>query len=334
MNSLTFVESETKHIELPYDEAAWFPRDEAFDRITRTVARALGRATSLICIVDEATMRLRAADGPNADLATMAMPLCTGALLQGKALLVPDMKVDPRFWDNPLVTCAPYLRSYVGVPLKVSEGLGAGALCVMDARPGAFRAPDVAVLEDMARQVEAELRVHALCASQQRLLARLQRLEGRARVDAVTGCWNVRAFRDQIALSLREAQHNGTTLGLCYARLHKRGGEGAAPGTGAPSGMLRRLLGHALRARLPKQGAIASLGGADFCALVPGYNAMEVEERLAQFTFPHLKLDVPGVRFEMDVHMDFGLSLLHEMPTNCSATDLWASALANLDAGH
>ena len=43
--------------------------------------------------------------------------------------------LDERFRDNPLVTGAPHVRSYAGVPLHGTDRLPLGTLCVIDHRP-------------------------------------------------------------------------------------------------------------------------------------------------------------------------------------------------------
>ncbi|MGE0498538.1 MAG: GAF domain-containing protein [Ramlibacter sp.] len=331
MPSIQMVERDVQHIELPLgDRSVWFPRDERFDRIARTALRLTDRGESLVCIVDEGAQWLLSAQGLDAGEAGLGVSMCNRAVLQGKVLMVPDMRSDPRFWDNPLVTGKPFLRSYAGVPLSLERGVQSGAICLMDPDVGAFRYQDIEVLQDMARMAEAELRVTALAKANKRMQECLGRLEPHTRLDPATGCWNVRAFRDLVGKAVRAAAGDLSTLGLCYVRVRNFDASPAGDRPARPD-VIRRLLGQVLGSRLPAQGALASLGGADFCALVPGATPLEVEERLAAFTYPQLALTAPGLRVDLDLRLGFGLALLHEMPPGASATEIWATALANLE---
>ena len=45
------------------------------------------------------------------------------------AVIVPDTYYDARFVTHPLITGAPFIRFYVGVPLKTRDGIILGTLC-------------------------------------------------------------------------------------------------------------------------------------------------------------------------------------------------------------
>ena len=81
---------------------------------------------------------------------------------------------------------------------------------------------------------------------------------------------------------------------------------------------------------------VASVQGYEFdSALVANVLALdsaEVEERLAEFTFPKARLDTPGLQLELELELAFGLAFLHEATSASPATELWATALARLEA--
>ena len=66
---------------------------------------------------------------------------CAHAIAGADMLVVLDATLDPRFADNPLVTGAPFIRFYAGLPLLTPSGHAIGTLCLADARPHRDFAP-------------------------------------------------------------------------------------------------------------------------------------------------------------------------------------------------
>ena len=83
--------------------------------------------------------------------------VCAHALQQGATLNIPDLTMDARTRDNPLVTGEPYIRFYAGAPLVTPEGYPLGALCVTDTIPREITPTQTAALEALARTVSAHL---------------------------------------------------------------------------------------------------------------------------------------------------------------------------------
>ncbi|UJX44095.1 histidine kinase dimerization/phosphoacceptor domain -containing protein [Xanthobacter sp. YC-JY1] len=85
------------------------------------------------------------------------MALFAEAVQQGGILIVPDLTQDPRFNTLACVTRAPFLRSYAGVPLEMSEGQGAGTLCVVGHSPRDLTPVQRLALQSLARHASTEL---------------------------------------------------------------------------------------------------------------------------------------------------------------------------------
>ncbi len=92
--------------------------------------------------------------------------VCVHALAQDATLIVPDLSLDPRTKDNPLITGVPGIRFYAGAVLRTSTSQGIGSLCVIDTapRPNGLSAEQRALLEALATQAMAliEMRVHMI----------------------------------------------------------------------------------------------------------------------------------------------------------------------------
>lgn len=308
---------------------AFVPREERFDRITRTVRRLLDVPIALISVVERDAQWFRSAQG----LAELETPrnisFCGHAVASGNVLAVPDATNDPRFWDNPLVTGSPYIRSYLGIPLSIAPGVRVGTLCALDNQVRNFTQQDILGMEDLAAMAEAELRLDAMGATQRHLLTALGQAERRTSMEPATGCWNARGFRELVSMTVADCARQGTTAALCYVRVRNYGNL-TSDGDKAHAAIMRQVLAQMLRRRLPDNGALGCLGERDFCALVPGASQLEIEGSLAEFTYPRVKLDMPGIHMDLTLDLAFSLAFLDDMKSANPATQIWATVLAGL----
>ncbi|QNA97911.1 GAF domain-containing protein [Massilia sp. Se16.2.3] len=83
---------------------------------------------------------------------------CNGTILRDEPMVVPDARLDARFAASPLVTGAPYVRFYAGVPLRDAHGYRLGALCVMDHEPRRLREREMRALGELAAIAMDEIR--------------------------------------------------------------------------------------------------------------------------------------------------------------------------------
>ena len=74
----------------------------------------------------------------------------------GELLWVEDAHLDRRFADSPAVVGPPYLRSYVGVPIRLADGSTPGVLAVFGDAPRAFDPALAGRLGDLAEFVADE----------------------------------------------------------------------------------------------------------------------------------------------------------------------------------
>lgn len=178
------------------------PADESFDRVTRLAAGILRVPIALISLVDESRVWFKSRVGLAVEQFPREITLCARVIEQRRALVVPDATRDPHYAANPLVTGAPYLRAYLGVPLYSKSGAPIGTLCAIDVQPREFGAGEIAVWNDFAGLVQDMLRARELAVeSEQQLRAaaasaekhtqmerRLQRIANH--IPALIGYWN------------------------------------------------------------------------------------------------------------------------------------------------
>ncbi len=127
---------------------------ESFDRVTRLAARTLNVPTVLVSLVDTTRQWFKSRYGCELQESPRDISFCTHTVSRRQPLIVPDAALDVRFADSPLVTDAPHIRTYLGIPLFARDGHAVGALCAIDSKPREFNNEDVAILSDFARIAE------------------------------------------------------------------------------------------------------------------------------------------------------------------------------------
>jgi signal transduction histidine kinase len=105
--------------------------ESSFDAIARLAAQITGRPIALIGLVDAERTWFKSRVGLDAVQSPRDISFCGFAIAAHDVFEVPDAHADERFRANPLVTDAPHVRFYAGVPLRVG-GLPMGTVCVVD----------------------------------------------------------------------------------------------------------------------------------------------------------------------------------------------------------
>lgn len=137
------------------------PKQVAFDRVTKLCADIFDCSIALISLVDERRQWFLSSIGVDVSETPRDISFCDHAIAARCPLLVSNAAQDHRFRDNPLVTEAPAIRSYLGVPVKSPDGELIGTLCVADQREHHFGDDQIATLEILAGTIEDLLAAHA-----------------------------------------------------------------------------------------------------------------------------------------------------------------------------
>ena len=140
------------------------PPERGFDEIVVLARPRCDAPLALVTLLDRDRQWFKARIGFPLCETDLDRSVCRFVVRADEPIEIPDLTLDPRTRDNPLVTGDPHIRFYAGAPLRTPLGT-IGALCVIDDRPRPQGLTDMqrSLLEMLARQVVdvIELRRHA-----------------------------------------------------------------------------------------------------------------------------------------------------------------------------
>lgn len=131
--------------------------EERFDRITRMVARYFDVPIALISLVDADRQWFKSCVGLQVSETPRQVSFCAHAINQDDPLIIADTLADPRFATNPLVTGAPHIRFYAGIPLAGRKNMKLGTLCIVDQKPRQLSKSQLEAFKEWAKAAEDEL---------------------------------------------------------------------------------------------------------------------------------------------------------------------------------
>lgn len=133
------------------------PPEERFDRLTQFAAGEFDVPIVLLSLIDEDRQWFKARVGLDVCETGRDISFCGHAILQDDTMVVPDVSLDDRFHDNPLVTGEPHIRFYAGAPLTMPGGHNVGTLCLIDRTPRTLDEVDLAILASLRDLAVEEL---------------------------------------------------------------------------------------------------------------------------------------------------------------------------------
>jgi signal transduction histidine kinase len=162
-------------------------RSPALDTLTELVGFVLHAPLSMLTLIGahqqlvvsafgDEVARARADDG-RVSASPGALALCNLAVQSEDLLVVPDVKVDPRFAQQASIRADPSLRFFAGAPLITAGGHRIGTLCAIDQRPRQLSSGQMTVLSSLAKLAQDQLELHHLSWRLQEELAERHRLE-------------------------------------------------------------------------------------------------------------------------------------------------------------
>lgn len=178
--------------------------EQPFDNITELVRTVLKVPICAVTLIDRDRQWFKSSPGLEVQQTPKSESICAHTIKTHDPMIVPDMTVDERFSDNPLVVGPPYVRSYAGAPLRSPEGYNLGALAALDTVSRKFDESQVSILKNLAAVAVEELELRRI-ANRDHLTGALTRRRFFARMK--TEIERFRRFRRSSVLVLLDIDH-------------------------------------------------------------------------------------------------------------------------------
>jgi diguanylate cyclase (GGDEF)-like protein len=239
--------------------------EAAFDKITSLVKTILGVPICAVSLVDKDRQWFKSIQGLDARQTPRSAAFCDHTIRTREPLIVPDARADPRFADSPLVTGAPNIASYAGVPLQSSDGYNLGALCAIDTCARTFTDAQIDILRNFASLVCDELELRTI-----------------ARTDHLTGAMTRRGFTERAEQELARHRRHCRPCSLVVLDVDHFKKINDSHGHPAGDDVLKAVVATCA-AELRSTDCLGRMGGEEFAVLLPetgAEDAIACAERL------------------------------------------------------
>jgi signal transduction histidine kinase len=132
---------------------------DSFKGLAKLAANIAGTSISLVNLIDSYNQWTISNHGLEVDQMLREDSVCQYTIMTSDYFEVDDMSQDVRFKDKAYVKGDPLARYYLGVPLKVGNGISIGALCVMDQQHKHLTTEQVELLKIIAAEIVSKLRI-------------------------------------------------------------------------------------------------------------------------------------------------------------------------------
>lgn len=226
------------------------PSEPQFDTIVSLLKTIFRVPIALISIIDDRRQWYKAVEGlPIAEIPRDAA-FCNYTIQSADILAIEDTTLDPRFADHPMVTGAPHLRSYLGIPLTSPDGYNIGTICILDMQPRTFGPDDYATLRQFAAVAITQFELRQIASR-----------------DALTGLATRRAFIEAAERELSRFLRHGQPVTLVIFDLDRFKSINDTYGHGIGDAVLKSA-SAACEAVKRSEEQIGRIGGEEFAILL------------------------------------------------------------------
>ncbi|WP_052657434.1 GAF domain-containing protein [Thalassospira sp. HJ] len=188
--------------------------DPELDRITRVAQRIFGSEIVAISLLDNDRQFFKSNINQPTSETPRDISFCGHVIHDNQAFVVEDATNDDRFRDNPLVTDAPFVRSYAGVPLTNPDGFKIGTLCVVDTTTRQFSTEDLQILEDLGLWAETIIALRYGARTPQQVYDDLDPAKQEMLTDPKTRSWNATGMTEFLHRELINSRLKHTPIAI------------------------------------------------------------------------------------------------------------------------
>lgn len=216
METTQFIRTETLNLaEMQVRELIQTPIEARFDRIVRVTRRLFDSAVAAISLLDGEGEWFKSVTGWNVSRLPGPQSL-TALLVHGEGpVVVPDLRMDERTREHPLVMGPPGFRFCAMQALTDRFGHRIGAVAVYDTAPRNVNADLLEGIADAGELAQRELLLSDMSGIQQRLLEKLDTSRRQALLDELTRLWNRRGGMMLLEQALAGAGRHDGSVGVC-----------------------------------------------------------------------------------------------------------------------
>lgn len=127
--------------------------DNTFQDLSYLAAKITGTEISLISFIDSYTQWIVSRFGLDVYQTPIDDTICQFTLMEEDHLEIEDLSKDLRFKEKGFIDDPMNLKYYLGVPLKSSDGLNIGSICVIDRKHNKLSEEQIELLKIISRQV-------------------------------------------------------------------------------------------------------------------------------------------------------------------------------------
>jgi diguanylate cyclase (GGDEF)-like protein/PAS domain S-box-containing protein len=157
MKTETVLNDATRIAALRQFEILDTPPEPALDDLVALAASLCAAPIALLSLVDADRIWYKARFGVERESGPRDGAFCEETIKSGDLMVVNDVHADARFAKRKGIKDALDVRFYAGVPLLTADGVGLGALCVMDREPRELTAAQGHALKILSQHVMTQL---------------------------------------------------------------------------------------------------------------------------------------------------------------------------------
>lgn len=259
--------------------------EEEFDISTELARSIFAVPMAAVVLVDAKRQFYKSRPGILMAHAARDTSFCAQTIRQNGVMVVEDAASDPRFRNNPFVTTAPGIRSYMGAPLTTPDGYNVGTFCIMDTIPRDFSDIDREVMANLARLTISHLELRLV-----------------ANEDPQTGATSRRGFLNMLEAELEKCRRYRVNASLVMFDIDRLGELNASHGQSVADSVIAATA-RAVRRVLRKGDTLGRTGGDKFAVLLSGAMGDEALQAAERF-----RSEIESARIAEDPRVTFTAS--------------------------